>query len=160
MIICGQSRNIALKDLLHHSRGPLPWSLATVDGLPRKSNKTTLASHLQRNVQLADRPPSNSATIIDAMSLVQKLKVGSIKTTFGSVASSLMSMILLEGSQSKRIDVVFDTYRENSIKNIERSIRGESPGEQVMNITRLANNQAVEVFLWARQRIRPPWYIS
>ena len=58
-----------------------------------------------------------------------------------------MSMILLEGSQSKRIDVVFDTYRENSIKNIERSIRGESPGEQVMNITRLANNQAVEVFL-------------
>ena len=54
------------------------------------------------------------------MSLVQKLNVGGGQTTFGMVVSSLLSMALHEGSQSKRIDVVFDTYREMSIKNAER----------------------------------------
>ena len=45
-----------------------------------------------------------------------------------------MAMVLHEGSESSRIDVVFDTYMENSIKNTERSMRGEEPGVQVVNI--------------------------
>ena len=134
MIISGQSRKIEVKEMLQHSLGPMPWSLATAEGYPRKTNKAALAAHLQKNVQLADRPPNNSATIIDGMSLVQKVSVGSNQTTFGSVASSLMAMVLHEGSESSRIDVVFDTYMENSIKNTERSMRGEEPGVQVVNI--------------------------
>ena len=69
------------------------------------------------------------------MSLVQKLNVGSNQTTFGSVANAILSMALHEGSQSSGIDVVFDTYRENSIKNAERSLRGEVQGVQLANIT-------------------------
>ena len=40
-----------------------------------------------------------------------------------------------EGNQSQRIDVVFDTYKENSIKNSERSVRGEETGHQLQSIT-------------------------
>ena len=44
-------------------------------------------------------------------------------------------MALHEGSQSRRNDIVSDTYRETSIKNTERSLRGEVQGIQVANVT-------------------------
>ena len=44
-------------------------------------------------------------------------------------------MALREGADSDRIDVVFDTYRENSIKNSEGSLRGGEAGHQLQSIT-------------------------
>ena len=41
-------------------------------------------------------------------------------------------MALNEGGKSNRIDVLFHTYRENSIKNSERSLRGEEIGMQIV----------------------------
>ena len=120
-----------MKDLLSHSLGPLPWALATPEGFPRKTNKASLAAFLQKDVKVADAFPPNSATVIDGMSLVQKLNVGSNQTTFENVANSLVMMALKEGEQSNRIDIVFDTYTELSTKNAERSIRGEDQGIRV-----------------------------
>lgn len=68
------------------------------------------------------------------MSLVQKLSVGGGQTTFAMVASSLLTNVLHEGSQSNRIDVVFDTYRDMSIKNAERTMRGEVAGVQLVKL--------------------------
>ena len=135
IIILGQNRKIEVRELRQYSLGPLPWALATPEGFPRKTNKAALATYLQKDVQLADSLPLNSATIIDGTSLVQEMNVGGGQTTFGMVASSLLSMAVHEGSQSKRIDVVFDTYREVSIKNAERSKRGEVPGVQLAHIS-------------------------
>ena len=135
IIILGQNRKIEVRELLHYSLGPLPWALATPEGFPRKTNKATLATYLQKDIHLADSLPRNSTTIIDGMSLVQKLNIGGGQTTYGMVASSLLSMALHEGSQSKRIDVVFDTYRQISIKNAERTMRGEVHGVQVAHIS-------------------------
>ena len=50
---------------------------------------------------------------------------------------TVLLMALQEGRQSKGIDVVFDTYQENSIKNSERSVRGEETGHQLQSITAL-----------------------
>ena len=44
-------------------------------------------------------------------------------------------MALRKGSRSNNIDFVFDTYRENSIKNSERSARGSETGHQLQGIT-------------------------
>ena len=82
------------------------------------------------------RIPENAATITDAMSLVEKISVANSQTTFGSVASTFFTMALNEGGpQSTRIDIVFDKYREISIKNVERAIRREFQGVQLANIT-------------------------
>lgn len=48
------------------------------------------------------------------MNLVQRVKGDQV--TFGDVANTVLSMALREGADSDRRDVVFDTYRENSIK--------------------------------------------
>lgn len=135
IIIIGQNRKIDVRELLQYSLGPIPRSLATTVGYPRKTNKAVLATSLQKDVQLADGLPRNSATIIDGMSQVQKLNVGGEQTTFGVVASSLLTKVLHEGSQSSRMDVVFDTYRNISIKNTERTMRGEVAGVQLSHIS-------------------------
>ena len=70
--------------------------------------------------------------MIDAMALVQRLK-GDHKT-FAEVAESLLCLVLHEGSNSKRIDVVVDVYKENSIKNAEREKRGAEFGNEFRNI--------------------------
>ena len=48
------------------------------------------------------------------MNIVQRIKGD--QETFGIVPTTILSMVLREGSQSKRIDVVFDIYRGRSIK--------------------------------------------
>lgn len=121
----GQSRKTDVRYLLSHSLGPLPWALATPEGLPRKTNKVALAAQLQKNEQLVQRTPENAATIIDAMGLVQKINVASSQTTFGSVASTFFTMALNEGGpQSTRIHIVFDTYREISREVSEGRFKG------------------------------------
>ncbi|XP_066963151.1 uncharacterized protein [Macrobrachium rosenbergii] len=105
MILVAESQQVNMKDVLAHPLGPLPWALANTDGTLRKTNKYVLARELEKNASAAEEIPTPSATIIDGMSLVQKLN-GSNKT-FGQVAELAFTHILHGGGQSKRIDIVF-----------------------------------------------------
>ena len=133
IIVMAWGRDLKMDDILSHPLGPLPWSLSTPDGLLRKTSKSSLATTLQKNVAVAQELPGNSASVVDGMNLVQRIKGD--QATFGDVAVTVLLMALKEGGQSKRIDVVFDTYQENSIKNSERSVRGEETGHQLQSIT-------------------------
>ena len=133
IIVMAQARSLVMKDILCHPLGPLPWALSTPEGLLRKTNKASLATLLQRNVTTAEQLPENCASVVDGMCLVQRVKGD--QATFGDIAATVLSMALNEGGKSNRIDVVFDTYRENSIKNSERSLRGEEIGHQLQAIT-------------------------
>lgn len=132
MIVIAESRDLQMREVLSHPLGPLPWSLATADGLMRKTNKASLAKELHKNVEAADAIPQPSACVIDGMALVQCLKGD--KKTFAAVAETLLCRVLNEGGTSDRIDVVFDDYREESIKNAERENRGDGLGSEYRNI--------------------------
>ena len=67
------------------------------------------------------------------MSLVKK--VGQNDGTFGEIAAVIHSMVFKEGSHSSRIDIVFDTYRNMSINNVERTLRVDDQGLQLQNIS-------------------------
>ena len=67
------------------------------------------------------------ALIVDGMAFVQQAQVSN--KTFGQPVMDLLERILKAGIKASRIDVVFDEYRNKSIKNIERSRR--SRGELV-----------------------------
>jgi len=132
MILVAQSRDLNISDVLAHPLGPLPWALANGDGSLRKTNKAALARELEKNVSPAEVIPQPSATIIDGMSLVQKMKGND--QTFAQLAESVLLMVLHEGTQSQRIDVVFDVYKETSIKDAERCNRGASMAIQFKSI--------------------------
>ena len=74
MVLVAESRHIQMSDVLSHPLGPLPWALANGDGTLRKTNKAALARELEKQVLPAENIPMLSATIIDGMSLVQKMK--------------------------------------------------------------------------------------
>ena len=74
VIMMAQGRNLQMEDILSHPLGPLPWPLSTPDGLLRKTNQATLAATLQKDVKVVDMIPENSASVIDGMNLVQRVK--------------------------------------------------------------------------------------
>jgi len=121
-----------MTEVLSHPRGPLPWVLSTANGSLRKTNKAALTKELQKSVPFADVIIQPSACVIDAMALVQTLKVD--HQTFSEVAESLLSLVQHEGSNSKRIYVIFDVYKENSITNAEREKRGAKFGNELKSI--------------------------
>ena len=133
IIVIAQGRNLQMDDILLHPIGSLPWALATADGLLRKNNKASLAATLQENAKVAEQLPGNSASVIDRINSVQIVKGDQV--TFGDVAATVLSMALREGAESEIIDAVFDTYRDNAIKNCERILRGGEAGHQLQSIT-------------------------
>ena len=128
-----QNRNLQMAEVFCHPLGPLPWALATPEGLICGTDKSALSRHLQKNAASASVVPDGSATIVDGMALVNRLTGN--HNNFGDVAMAVLKMALKEGSSSKRIDVVFDTYKEVSIKNMQRLIRGEELGVTLQNIS-------------------------
>ena len=79
MTAISRSRNLDMKKVLSHSLGAIPRSLATSDGTLRKTNKAVLSNNLEKESTYSEEIPENSACIIDAMSIVQKIK-GNHKT--------------------------------------------------------------------------------
>jgi hypothetical protein len=121
MIISAQSRNLDMREVLSHPLGPLPWSLATPDGCLRKTNKSALGRELEKSVPPAENIPTPNACIIDGMALVNKIQGD--KKSFQEISDAMLSLVLAAGYDSRRIDVVFDVYRDISIKNAERASR-------------------------------------
>ena len=120
MALAGQFRKIDLKTVFTYPLGAMPWSLADAFGLIRKTNKSQLAKKLENNILIAERYPTNASNIYDGMALLQRLKLPQ-GATFRVVAEKVFSTVT--SSNSNRIDVVFDVYRDVSIKNAERSKR-------------------------------------
>ena len=63
--------------------------------------------------------PSDSVYVVDGMAAVRQVKP--LKFTYSEFAIRLLKYVLSNGSQSKRIDVVFYVYKNNSIKDAERN---------------------------------------
>jgi len=132
MALLGQFRQIDMKVVFTYPLGPLPWSLADPYGLPRKTCKAKLSQQLERQSPVTENYPENATSIFDGMAVLQKMKIPS-GATFHLVANRVFELVMSTGS--KRVDVVFDVYREVSIKNVERSKRvSTSDGVQYKNI--------------------------
>ena len=168
MALLGQFRKIDMRLVFTYPLGPLPWALADPYGLPRKTNKAKLAQQLEKQVVIKDCYPLDATSIYDGMAELQKFKPPP-GATFAVVAESLFAM--LTSNSSKRIGVVFDIYKDISIKNAERSKRATGPvgityknilpGYQVKNWSKIlsisANKTELVRFLvgqWKQEQYR------
>ena len=134
MLMMAQTRQLDMREVLQHPLGPLPWALSTADGIQRKTSKSTLGKELKKSCLPAEDIQGSSACLLDGMALIHKIK-GEHKT-FGDIASLVLSKALNEASNSSRLDIVFDVYRDISIKNVERVARSSGSGSiQLKNIT-------------------------
>ena len=117
MVLVAANRNLDMQQVLKHPLGPLPWALANPDGTMRKTNKAVLARNLEKRVTPADTIPSPRACLIDGMTILYKMNA-KLKT-YGDLASRALDSALHIGGESSRIDVVFDVYKDMSIKTAE-----------------------------------------
>ena len=92
--------------------------------LKEKTNKSTLQKiilkHSSSNV-VPEIIRENAAYIVDLMATIRTMK--EIPETFEGLAWQLIKLL---PSGYKRVDIVADTYQENSIKSMERKDRGDA----------------------------------
>lgn len=132
MVLVASSRKLNMEDVLKYPLGPIPWALANMEGSLKKTSKAALARKLEALAAPAEHLDTPSACIVDGMSMVQKMKGDNM--TFEELANQLLASVLRQAGKSQRIDVVFDVYREMSIKAAERTSRGSETGIRVSNI--------------------------
>lgn len=132
MLMIAQGRKLNMEEVLAHPLGPVPWTLANPDGSLRKTSKAELKRSLEKNATPSESYEKPAACIIDGMALIQK--VNGDRKTFAEIADLALGSVLRESSECQRIDVVFDVYRDVSIKQAERDKRGEETATHFKNI--------------------------
>ena len=114
--------NIDLEMTMSFQLGPVPWTLATADGCPVKSDKAKLLHNLEARVDPSEKPPiEESIYVYDGNAILQALTA--IPGTFEDVAERVFAPL----PKTKRVDFVTDCYREQSIVSFERYRRGMAP---------------------------------
>ena len=74
------------------------------------------SQNVQRSVEMV---------VIDFMALVRKLPFKKLNLrTYSDLATTLMERIMANAIGSSRVDIIFDVYQRNSIKDGERTARG------------------------------------
>ncbi|KAF3844287.1 hypothetical protein F7725_013628 [Dissostichus mawsoni] len=149
----GCHRGFTLEELLQHEITNSAFFLVDKDGYLRKSAKSQLGAELLKLCPLIDKKgpqtsPKTHAAIIDFMALVRKVPLKKLHPpvkTFHDFAIALTSMVTKAGNNCDEIHIVFDTYREDSIKNGERERRGKSKDMVVLDV--ILPNQNVPVVL-------------
>ena len=105
---------------------PVPLSLADINSKLRSGDKSYLQKRLLEGIDCPDSinlDGTSSCLLIDGQALVCSLGKAKECKNFGDQADKFISSILYQGRSFGRIDVVFDRYRENSIKESTRNIR-------------------------------------
>ena len=121
-------RDVNLENIFQHELMTIPLSLATTDGSLHATNKSVLANILTQQVETSANVAIDEASclLIDGQALVMALgKPPGIKT-FGDIANIFTETVFKMGAKYQRIDVVFDRYRDESIKSGTRVKRKQS----------------------------------
>ena len=106
MVLASQSRDLNIKEVLSHPLGPIPWALASPEGL-RTTNTSTLANELIKLSTTPEEILRPSATVIDDVDIVQK--VNGNKKTMRAISNAVLAIALSEAEGSVSTDIVFES---------------------------------------------------
>ena len=129
LIVAARSRAVDLKEVFSFELSSVPFALSNKDGSLRKSDKSVLMSVLEEKVHASPQLPSDvdvpTAFMVDGMAFIQKLRSwGALN--FGDLCMWYYRQLVGAFRKCSRIDIVFDTYRDVSIKSGERERRTAS----------------------------------
>ena len=74
MAVISQNRNFDRRAVLFHPLGPIPWALGASDETLWKTKDASLGNALEKLTIPVDIIPTNSACIVNRMSVVQNMK--------------------------------------------------------------------------------------
>lgn len=127
LLIIANVRKLDIRNMLTYNLGPLPLSIALPDGSLNKTAKASLLHCIESHVQPSPQDDILPGSVwnIDGMAMVQEMSPRHIPTTFGKLAEYLLKQLvnLALSVRSNVIHFVVDTYRNDSIKKVERGRR-------------------------------------
>jgi hypothetical protein len=145
----GRHRGFPAEELLVHEITRSAFFLVDKDGYVKKSVKSQLATELLKLCPKGPTtPPPTKPYTIDFMAMFRKIPLKKLEPpvkTFNDFAAALTKIIVNAGGNSDEIHVVFDTYKEDSIKNVERQRRGKS--NEMIVLDSISPNHRVPVKL-------------
>ena len=128
LLYLSSQNNIDLARVFTYPLTPVPLSLAHVDGSINKTDKAKLLHKLENTIRSTGPEDPVDVTLVDGMFLLHTLQ--NLPTTYGEVASVILALLC---NMSNRVDMICDTYREPSIKDLEHSRR--SADDSMYSIT-------------------------
>ena len=151
-------RGFTIEEILQYEITSSAFFLVDNEGYLRKPNKSQLGIELLKLCPEIDSKgpetlPHTNVCIIDFMALVRTVSLKKRQPpvkTFGDFATCLTAMIMSASCDSDEVHIVFDTYKDDSIKNMERLRRGKCKDMLVFDV--VSPNQNVPVHLdkfWA-----------
>ena len=139
-------RQYNLTELLRYEITPTAFFLLDKDGYMKKPNKSELSRDLLNRLSIkcgADIPYSD-CSVIDFMAYARKIPVkkiianGGTLSTFGDYFNFLFNIFKSLTKNSKVVHIVFDLYKQFSIKDKERSRRCGKKGKSKGNAVKVA----------------------
>ena len=128
LYIACQSREGNLQEFFKHENSISPPSLACGEQI-RSGHKSDLIECLP--VTPKSEKPSVDAVVLDAAAIVNILPPGKCKTFKEYAINVFEPYILRQAQHVKRIDIVFDRYLPNSLKQSTRQARGTGTRRRV-----------------------------
>lgn len=119
--VIAAKRTVDLEFLLTYPLTSVPLSICRPDGTMAHTDKSALFSLLEEKVEEHGNPKKVSSHLIDGNFLLHCLPPN-LPPTYGGLSREVLHFIL--AYPSERVDIVFDTYEEPSIKDCERDRRG------------------------------------
>ena len=151
LLAVSKTREVDMMKLLKYELAAVPPSLFHEDGTFRKSKKADLAKKIEENCEEVQVPPkhrslpSSKPTIylIDGMAMLHSLDEKQFITFSNLALVMLKKIVRIMKNREDQIDnvtLVFDRYREISIKDIERNRRGAT---SISTQTHIVGNREV-----------------
>ena len=122
-------RSVDLSSVLRHKLLPVPVSLAEMNGTLRTGNKSELDNVVPEDIDCPETiqlHATSSFLIIDGQAPAVALGKPDAAVTFGDLANTYMKTVLKADSEYHIIYVVFDRYKDETIKGTTRTRRSKT----------------------------------
>ncbi len=143
LYISCQSRSGNLTEFFAHENQACPPSLSNMGSL-RHCTKSDLVRCLQTTTPdkvVPDCDPVVDAEVLDGSAIIHMLSPKGVRTNFNEYAMSVFMPYIRRRLQNvNRLDIVWDRYIKNSLKQSVRETRGTGQRRRVMATTPLPRN--------------------
>ena len=138
-----QSRDGDIDTFFAHENHPWPPSLAELNNL-RSGNKSYLVACLEANIDKYTEHPDVDIRVLDGAAIVQVLDPKKARVhvrTFGEYASDVFLPVIYKHlNEVAHVEVIWDTYRPESLKAFTRQMRGSGEHVRFSDKTKLPSN--------------------
>lgn len=140
IFISYQSRECDLNDFFRYENQAYPASLSE-NGKLYSCQKSQLVDVLKDKVVMPDSEPMDvDCIVVDGSALVNSTPPGSVKTFVAYASENIIPKVQHLSSKYKRTDIIFDVYRDESLKNETRSNRGVGVRRKVTSNSKTPTN--------------------